>query len=869
MKKYLIILSILLLIISGALLGVFIIDLNNDVKVNFYSCFDGIVETRNIEQGENINNLKSLSKNGYIFTGWYLDNDCQEQVSNNYKFYKSITLKAGWVKIINIDKNSVINNDFKNIKIIGDKVLTSENIKNILSLDFNTIDFSECNFINNTITKNETININVKNLILPNSLEKIDNECFKNVNINSIKIGNNLKIIGNYTFSYCNVKNLVLPESIESIGNNAFENTKFKELYIGKNCNSLGDCLLKNNINIENVIINEENNSFIIIDGIIYNKNQTEIFYVLPNVNNVNILDSVNKIKKYAFSNCNNLEEIVINSNKDFDYIIEEYAFYNCKNLKTFITNNNKKLNVKNYAFYNCENLKNVEFAIGLEELGDYCFYNCKSLKFISFNTTTSPEVSTFNKLGTGVFYNCEAIKDIVLPSDIINYGSYLFYNCISLKNVNIKFTCNTIKEYMFYNCKNLEKIDFVNNIQEVENYAFYNCESLNINNIKFNNVENFGIGCFKNCKNISTININDCKIINEEMFSGCENLTGINIYSNEIKNKAFYNCYNLSLLNIYSNCNNINEEAFINCENLLNINTYNNSNYVAIDNVLYSADYKNLILYSSKKPETSFTIKKEVENININAFLNAVNLVNFEVDSNNITYKQDDGILYKNNNLILVPISNNSTTINITNSALIKENAFYNNKNITEIITNGLVDFSAFKNMLKLKKLTLTNSELSIKYIGYLFGAHESFENNAFVPKTLTYIKIGGTNIYDNMFFGLENIEQIETTKTVKYIGNNAFYNCKNLTILNINGYIEKIGAYILYKCLNLKSFKMGYYKDIELSREAFIGYNMYITIFIHNSVKVDEDQRKLYEKLFKDFLKETENWLFIFNKE
>ena len=60
-----------------------------------------------------------------------------------------------------------------------------------------------------------------------------------------------------------------------------------------------------------------------------------------------------------------------------------------------------------------------------------------------------------------------------------------------------------------------------------------------------------------------------------------------------------------------------------------------------------------------------------------------------------------------------------------------------------------------------------------------------------------------------------------------------------------------------------------MGYYKDIELSREAFIGYNMYITIFIHNSVKVDEDQRKLYEKLFKDFLKETENWLFIFNKE
>ena len=118
-------------------------------------------------------------------------------------------------------------------------------------------------------------NKNLETVVLPDSVEIIEDYAFYEAKVKNIKLSNNLKSIGAYAFFVGDFDSISLPDSLEEIGESAFA--------------------------------------------------------ICNNLRSVTIGENVKVIKEGAFSGCDSLEEVIIKSNLTR---LEEYAFYLCYNLK-------------------------------------------------------------------------------------------------------------------------------------------------------------------------------------------------------------------------------------------------------------------------------------------------------------------------------------------------------------------------------------------------------------------------------------------------------------------------------------------------------------------------------------------------------
>ncbi len=235
----------------------------------------------------------------------------------------------------------------------------------------------------------------IKRVIINDGVKSIGNYAFSDcTSINKIEIANGIESIGNYAFNECSrLYEIVIPKSVIKMGFNVFThcskltkagsagsncNIQFewdttipsyafykadclKEVEIPKSIVSIGSyafsyCTSLSQIDISNNIktikdcafagsgaldINVEKNNpnYSSIDGVLFNKNQTEILAYTKDINNPSykIPDHVNKICKYSFAYCGSLMEIII---PDKITSIEARAFQYCFSLKEIIIPN-------------------------------------------------------------------------------------------------------------------------------------------------------------------------------------------------------------------------------------------------------------------------------------------------------------------------------------------------------------------------------------------------------------------------------------------------------------------------------------------------------------------------------------------------
>lgn len=159
-----------------------------------------------------------------------------------------------------------------------------------------------------------------------------------------------------YSCSY--VKKITLPQSLESIGNNAFDNcaaleeidmggaskigekvfldcSSLKTVTISGNCTSIeGVAPFAYCVSLEEINVTEGGGSFSSVDGVLMNKDKTEIiaYPAARPGKSYKVPDSVKKIRTYAFPDCNVLEDVVLS--KELTEI-QEYAFYGCLSMKS------------------------------------------------------------------------------------------------------------------------------------------------------------------------------------------------------------------------------------------------------------------------------------------------------------------------------------------------------------------------------------------------------------------------------------------------------------------------------------------------------------------------------------------------------
>jgi len=172
-------------------------------------------------------------------------------------------------------------------------------------------------------------------LTIPESIDSqtvvsIGDSCFLYEEMCEVILPDSLVSIGEQAFAGCeNLRRIVLPASVQNVGQMVFTD-----------CNALVD-----------LECSESNNTFAARNGILYNKEMTQILSA-PACSNIDIPETVTSIGPYAFYYNEQISEITLPKNITR---LEEGAFAACGNLIKVVLESVAA--IEDYAFFRCSDI--------------------------------------------------------------------------------------------------------------------------------------------------------------------------------------------------------------------------------------------------------------------------------------------------------------------------------------------------------------------------------------------------------------------------------------------------------------------------------------------------------------------------------
>lgn len=177
----------------------------------------------------------------------------------------------------------------------------------------------------------------------------------------------------------------------------------------------------------------------------------------------------IEEVSSKAFYNCKNLEKV------DFPELryVRDNAFYKCNHLGDLDFSN--VLAVGKAAFFDCVQFTRVNFSTQVQQLEAQAFKQCTGITHIDI-----PEGISISTIPDECFYLCTSLKDVQLPSDIINIGQKAFYNCSSLRVLDFRNTnLDTVSAQAFWGCLHLSYVLLPKTLVTFKTDAFDNCPEL------------------------------------------------------------------------------------------------------------------------------------------------------------------------------------------------------------------------------------------------------------------------------------------------------------------------------------------------------------------------------------------------------
>ena len=117
-------------------------------------------------------------------------------------------------------------------------------------------------------------------------------------------------------------------------------------------------------------------------------------------------------------------------------------------------------------AFYNCTALTSIQLPDSLESIGKHAFYNCKALSTIQI-----PE--SVQSLGERVFENCSGLTSATLPKGLKSIPASLFWKCSALAEVVLPDSLEIIGGAAFKECASLTQISLPEGLSVLSGGAF------------------------------------------------------------------------------------------------------------------------------------------------------------------------------------------------------------------------------------------------------------------------------------------------------------------------------------------------------------------------------------------------------------
>lgn len=272
-------------------------------------------------------------------------------------------------------------------------------------------------------------------ITIPNTLDgrkviSIKDSAFENkTNLISIVIPEGVTSIGYSAFRSCtSLVNITIPHSVTKIKSYTFcDCDSLVSINIPKGIISIERYAIYYCKNLKEFIVEEDNPKYASINGVLYNKEKTEIISYPTNKEgeNYKILDSVTKISSEAFYNCEKLSSIIIPEGVTS---IDGDAFTACTRLSSIILPKGIT-NISSGMFAGCERLKYIEIPEGVTSIKGYAFSGCESLTSIIIpEKVTSLDSRTFNL--------CTHLTSISIPDSITSIADDAFKECYRLTNI-------------------------------------------------------------------------------------------------------------------------------------------------------------------------------------------------------------------------------------------------------------------------------------------------------------------------------------------------------------------------------------------------------------------------------------------------
>lgn len=348
--------------------------------------------------------------------------------------------------------------------------------------------FTDCRFIKK-IMISDTVKVigdnafafsTIEEVHLPKGLQNITRRMFYCCEkLQSIYLPQSIKAIRHGAFSGCiGLKELHLPENLEIIEGCAFAHCdKIQKLYLPETLKYIDLDSFNDMYGLTEVISAKDRGSFRIKDGLLYNKDFTELLFAFPYADKETLIvpDSVKIIKDKAFSNLLNLKYIYIPKQvqqicADVFCCAEQLTIYCEEGSYAHIYAEKNDISVR-FRFPEHNDCKNavivrdgvfkVQGSALIRYLGhesvvtvpEYIHKIC-SYAFLDHGITKIVIPDTIKIIESNAFYNCEHLEEIILPTTIQSMSEFAFSNCNRIKKLILP---EGTTRYNFYGCGGLE----------------------------------------------------------------------------------------------------------------------------------------------------------------------------------------------------------------------------------------------------------------------------------------------------------------------------------------------------------------------------------------------------------------------------
>lgn len=322
-------------------------------------------------------------------------------------------------------------------------------------------------------------------------VELIGQSAFNGTNLTTVTLSNKVNNIGASTFANCsNLSELIIPDSVTRIDNYAFENdVSLTHINLSNNVEFLGVGVFKNTRIAEFTFpskITTIQSELFMNDEALRNVNLPSVEERVDEEGNSSF-SGIRTIGNYAFYNTSSLTSITFpKSANEVETIVEirESAFEGSG--LTSITIPSTITRLDRATFKNCVDLEVVDFGDNptITTINAECFMGDVKLQEMIFPDTISsmqnavlsgctnlikvslPHNNGYKTINNSFFEGCENLESVIIPNNVVALRDRVFMGCSNLKQVQMLGRYSTIGRDVFSGCDVLETIYIGNNYQ-------------------------------------------------------------------------------------------------------------------------------------------------------------------------------------------------------------------------------------------------------------------------------------------------------------------------------------------------------------------------------------------------------------------